>query len=200
MIFMDIGLIFTIDDPRGAGIILPILIVPLMFLYRKPNIFKILLTSLDFVGVGLLFSMIDISADPVYIIEFTIESVCIVFLIVFLGIIKKRSKYGNEMLEKLQGLKNFITTAKKEELEQLVSENPKYFFDILPYAYSLRVSKSWFKNFKDINIDRPKWYNGPLYFNINEVNENINFIYNKIYSILFTNYMDKLNNEVQKRM
>lgn len=42
----------------------------------------------------------------------------------------------------------FLETAEKEKLEQLVFEDPKYFYNILPYAYVLGVSDKWIKSLK----------------------------------------------------
>jgi uncharacterized membrane protein len=46
------------------------------------------------------------------------------------------------------GFRNFILTAKKEQIEMLVDKDPSYFFDLLPYAYCLDVTDAYIKNFK----------------------------------------------------
>ena len=48
------------------------------------------------------------------------------------------------------GFRNFLITAEKPKLEQLVSQNPSYFYDILPYTYALNISKTWIRKFEDI--------------------------------------------------
>ena len=75
----------------------------------------------------------------------------------------KRTDYGIEMLGQIKGFKKFLKIAKKEELEQKVKENPNYFYDIMPYAYVLGVSKKWIKKFTDIKIIDPEWYEGESY-------------------------------------
>jgi uncharacterized membrane protein len=42
----------------------------------------------------------------------------------------------------------------------MVSENPQYFYDILPYAYALGVSKVWMEKFESIATEPPTWYGG----------------------------------------
>ena len=44
-------------------------------------------------------------------------------------------------------------------------DDPKYFYDILPYAYVLGVSDAWVKKFEDIAVEPPEWYNGTGSFN-----------------------------------
>ena len=53
-----------------------------------------------------------------------------------------------------------METAEKDRLEMLVNDNPKYFYNILPYAYVLDVSDKWVNKFENIAIEPPEWYSG----------------------------------------
>lgn len=79
----------------------------------------------------------------------------------------KRTAYGNEILGHVLGLKQFIEMAEKEELEMLVYDDPEYFYEVLPYAYVLGVSDIWSKQFENIAVPEPSWYQGPSYTNFN---------------------------------
>lgn len=79
---------------------------------------------------------------------------------IFSFFVRRRTQAGAEILQKIEGFKMFLKTAEKERLETLVNDNPEYFYDILPYAYVLDVSKEWTKNFESIAIEQPKWYVG----------------------------------------
>lgn len=72
----------------------------------------------------------------------------------------KRTEYGNEMLGRIGGFKNFLETAEKDRLEAMVSENPQYFYEILPYTYVLDISDKWMKKFASIAVEPPTWYYG----------------------------------------
>ena len=78
----------------------------------------------------------------------------------------KRTHYGNEILGKLRGFKNFLETAEKDKLETMVMQNPTYFYDILPYTYVLGVSDKWIKKFESISLQAPSWYEGTDTFDI----------------------------------
>ena len=82
------------------------------------------------------------------------------------------------MLGKIRGFKRFLETARKEELERLVEENPSYFYDILPYTYVLGVSNKWIKKFESINMKSPEWYDSPNTFSVvsfgNTINRTLN--------------------------
>jgi len=82
-----------------------------------------------------------------------IISLCAVF-------IRKRTDRGNEWMGKILGLRNFIILAEKDRLETLVTENPSYFYRILPYAYVLGITDMWIRNFEGIALQPPTWYYG----------------------------------------
>ena len=91
---------------------------------------------------------------------------CIIGMIIFKHILPKRTKYGTEMLGKLRGLKDFLETVEKDRIETMVEENPKFFYDILPFAYVLGVSDKWIKKFESISMEPPSWYDGPDAFDM----------------------------------
>lgn len=80
-------------------------------------------------------------------------------VIMFFGAyMSKRTEYGNVMLGRIRGFKNFLEMAEKERLEMLVAENPQYFYEILPYTYVLGISDKWMKKFESIAVEPPAWY------------------------------------------
>ena len=96
----------------------------------------------------------------------------------------KRTKYGNEMLGKLRGFKNFLETAEKEKIEAMVMENPTYFYDILPFTYVLGVSDKWIKKFESIALQAPSWYDSNNAFDV----------------VSFGNFMDSTMSSAQSAM
>ena len=103
---------------------------------------------------------------PQYLTSYIIGLVCIAIIIVFAKIMPKRTKYGSAMLGKIKGFKRFLEVAEKEELENLVNENPQYFYYILPYTYALGVSDKWVKQFESIAMQAPNWYTSPNGFSM----------------------------------
>lgn len=73
------------------------------------------------------------------------------------------NELGNKVLGEIYGFKEFLVTAEKDELEKLLDENPTYFFDILPYAIALGVTKKWSRKFKDLDLQNPDWYSSDDY-------------------------------------
>ncbi|MBQ3965181.1 MAG: DUF2207 domain-containing protein [Firmicutes bacterium] len=71
---------------------------------------------------------------------------------------RARTKYGAEILGKVLGFKEFINVAELGKLEMLVEQDPTYFYDILPYAYVMGLSKKWAKKFENIRTEAPGWY------------------------------------------
>lgn len=79
--------------------------------------------------------------------------------------IRQRTDAGHQILQKIEGFKLFLETAEKERLETLVEDDPKYFYNILPYAYVLGVSDKWISKFEGIAIEPAEWYSSPYTFN-----------------------------------
>ena len=59
------------------------------------------------------------------------------------------------------------------KIADLLDENPNYFYDILPYAYVLNVSKKWIdkfdkKNVPNIDLSELDYYENNLFMIITE--------------------------------
>ena len=119
------------------------------------------------VGISLKFMVLpSLLQDYLYLVIYIIGMLCILGLAICLKYLPKRTPYGNEILGKLKGFKNFLETAEKDKLEAMVMQNPTYFYDILPYTYVLGVSDKWIKKFETISLQAPSWYDSPNNFNI----------------------------------
>lgn len=68
-----------------------------------------------------------------------------------------RTEESHKNLEKITGFKKFLETAEKDRLEMLVHDNPKYFYNILPFAYVLGVSVNGWISLKHC-YEPPEWY------------------------------------------
>jgi uncharacterized membrane protein YgcG len=105
-------------------------------------------------------------ADSMYIAAYITGLVCVFVMVMMLIIMRKRTAYGNELLGKIKGFKTFLETAEKPKLEELVMQDPTYFYNILPYTYVLGVSDKWIKKFESIALQAPDWYSGGTAFNM----------------------------------
>ncbi len=112
--------------------------------------------------------------DSNYLVIYIIGLICILGMFLCLKFLPKRTKYGNEILGKIRGFKNFLETVEKDKLEALVEEHPTYFYDILPYTYVLGISDKWIKKFESISIVAPTWYAGNSDFDLNSFSSFIN--------------------------
>lgn len=134
-----------------------------------------LIWGLGFGGIPWLFMMLPtLTQDITYLIGYIIGIICVIGMLVCLVYLPKRTKYGNEMLGKLKGFKNFLETVEKEKLESMVLENPNYFYDILPFTYVLGVSDKWIKKFESISLQAPSWYDSPNAFEVSTFGNFVN--------------------------
>ena len=113
-----------------------------------------------FVLLYVIVSEIIINMNKLGLIELGIQVISLIFIMILVTLMKRRTKYGTEVLGRILGFKTFLKTAEKEKLETLVNQDPEYFYNILPYAYVLGVSDEWIKNFETISLMPPEWYVG----------------------------------------
>lgn len=78
--------------------------------------------------------------------------ISIVVTLIFSILMQRKTSYGEQIKARINGFKNYIELAEKSQLEMLVEQNPNYFYDILPFAYVLDVSKKWVERFENIPI------------------------------------------------
>jgi len=104
--------------------------------------------------------------DSMYLAAYIVGLACVFAMVILIKIMPKRTDYGNEMLGKIEGFKTFLETAEKPRLEELVEENPSYFYNILPFTYVLGVSDKWMKKFESISLQSPDWYDSRSAFNM----------------------------------
>lgn len=82
---------------------------------------------------------------------------------IFVSLMSRRTEYGDKILEKTLGFKEFIKTAESDKLEMMFASNPSYFYNILPYAMVLGLSDKWSKHFDGMALQPPNWYRGHHY-------------------------------------
>lgn len=76
----------------------------------------------------------------------------------FANNIKQDTPYRLKQMSLLLGFREFIEKAELPMLKALVDEDPKYFYNVLPYAMVFGLSDKWREQFKDIELTPPDWY------------------------------------------
>ena len=109
--------------------------------------------------------------DPRFQFLYLLSMVSI-FVSLFLSIIMERkTTYGEAITARVNGFRNYIETAEKQQLEALVEKNPNYFLDILPYAYILKVSKKWVERFENIPLPDTTYMGNIDYTNVDLITD-----------------------------
>ena len=182
--------IFQMGSFSYMTFVIIIMISVISLVYTKTNVWTIILACFTCIGICLFGVINDIMIDTGYLVKFIIQSICMILLIVFLGIMRKRTTYGTKMLGKIKGFKNFLETAEKPKLEELVMEQPEYFYNILPYTYVLGVSNVWMEKFEDIALKAPDWYVGYNDFNVHSFNIFMHSTYSSISNAMSSKEID----------
>jgi hypothetical protein len=74
------------------------------------------------------------------------------------GNTNRRTKFGEEISEKILGFRRFLTESSPEELQLRTRNQSHLFFDFLPFAFVLGVQRTWAKKFNDVSLNQPSWY------------------------------------------
>ena len=90
-----------------------------------------------------------------------VASACSLLILLFLPYYERRTEQGRQWEGKILGFRQFLAAAEAERIGMLAGDDPRYFYDILPYAYVLGVSDEWAKRFEGIAMYPPNWYYGP---------------------------------------
>ena len=91
---------------------------------------------------------------------FTVAST--VLCLMFAALTRKKTEYYTLLLGRIRGFANFIRAAELDRINMLVKDDPAYFFDILPYAWVMGLTKEWASRFDKLGqaVDPPYWYGG----------------------------------------
>ncbi len=170
------NIVFAVLVPAGGAILIFYVTIKIAEAFKQMGTKKSVIPISILFGIVLSFFFVGpfwtttvlpaLLNNTTYVIPYIWGIICIIIMVVFLKIMPKRTPYGTEMLGKIRGFKRFLETAEKEKLEQMVNENPTYFYDILPYTYVLDISDTWIKKFESIAIEPPSWYYGYDHFDI----------------------------------
>lgn len=171
--------IFTYGDSYDLfpSIVFPGLGLCIMFLFvfaddssnSSPLVAKILGTIIGGIFGGIPWAYWVLPAllqDFTYLFGYIVGIICIFGMGICIKYLPKRTPYGNEILGKIRGFKNFLETAEKDKLEAMVMQDPTYFYNILPFTYVLGVSDKWIKKFEAITLQAPSWYDSPSGFSV----------------------------------
>lgn len=123
---------------------------------KKAKFLWKLLTAL----VVAIYSAVYIFVIGKHLCSFTERVIACVFAFLTLIIGAKCKTYTEEyanVLGDILGFKDFIEFTEKDRLEAMLDEMPELYYDVLPYAQVLGVSKVWEDKFKTIRITRPGW-------------------------------------------
>lgn len=117
---------------------------------------------LGIIGIILCFVSVMLFANYAAMSWFFGLLISFIIITIFGFSIDKRSATGNEMYYELEGLKMYINTAEKHRIE--FHDNPKkylgVFEQLLPYAMIFGLEKKWAKEFEDLYVEPPSWYEG----------------------------------------
>lgn len=63
----------------------------------------------------------------------------------------RRSELGRQTMSEILGLRRYLKTVSKEELQRILKSNPDFYYEMAPYALALGVDKTFAKRFERLH-------------------------------------------------
>ena len=179
LMFISVMIIFAIPlyDFGALNWILPtigiiFIYIPAMYLTISddtPSLVKVIFGVVVCIQISTFVIFNDVIFDSItidsgYTKPFIFGLLNIVVMGICLKEMPKRTKYGNQIYSSIKGFKKYIDSINISEIENLVTNNSSYYYDILPYIYSLGMTKKWSQKFKEKVKESPDWFEGDKEF------------------------------------
>ncbi|MBK5254026.1 MAG: DUF2207 domain-containing protein [Peptostreptococcaceae bacterium] len=118
---------------------------------------------------------------------------CIIVSMVFICWMKARTKQNAMLLARVLGFRKFISKPDLEIVLKLSRENPLYFYDILPYAYTFGLTSVWTKTFDIVKVESPEWFEPYEHFEQRKYSLGINTVrFNTVLNDFSRNFANKM--------
>ncbi len=150
----------------------------IIYISNASGIMKFIIGGALLIGV----SYVSVTAIMIQLKLLIIFAIGLALILIICGLytrLSERTKFGNKVLSETYGLKYYLETLSKQELEQNISDNNNYFYEMIPYAYVLDSIDIWMKKGRNIITNPPSWYIPSTEFNMNNFEQ---FIQNVIYT------------------
>lgn len=91
------------------------------------------------------------------LISAIVSGTIISFFVLIMG---KKTKLGAETKDHILGFKQFLSVTEKDRINfhNAPEKSPQQFMEFLPYAIALGVENKWAKQFENIYMSQPSWY------------------------------------------
>lgn len=95
---------------------------------------------------------------PIYLTTNIIGLICIIIMLVLYLNFSIFTPYAEGVYRTINGFKKFISRPNKAKLDELISENPNYIYDIYPYAFTTGYNNIYMSYTDDNAVHAPFWY------------------------------------------
>lgn len=153
---------------------------------KKSSILQITYLIMEFVSLIILaisfFAVKDMTpvSNWIYVVTLIMWIISIVFML----LLEKKTSYGDKLAAEVKSYKEFLKGLDKEQCAKILKENPKFFYETLPYTYVFGITKNWLK---EVN----SYPDLARYFNTQYVQDSMMFL---AYHYIFINNVSNPSN------
>lgn len=152
-----------VKEFTGSYLLVPVLVATMLFglavlvLIDTKVVAKIIL-SLIFVGGTIFLNAYSLYGQNQLLLIYIIGIVLVLISTFIYSKLPMRTKFGNAKLGEVEGFRINLVTLNQNKLKELMSENPNYYYDMLPYANVFGIIDNWQSLGNKIIEDRPSWH------------------------------------------
>lgn len=84
-----------------------------------------------------------------------------IFFMLILFVLDRRTNAGSKMYMQVTALDNFIRQSRIAQIDEMLYQDPNYFYNVLPYVCALDLVPVWSGKFTAIMIQKPFWFLTP---------------------------------------
>ena len=147
-------------------IIFPIVSYCLISVGIKSKNFRYLIifgTFWALLSIIILGAFIIASSDITMILYALVTILCIIGMDIINFYMPRWTAKGNNIYGRVLGFKKFLEKVEIDKLQKMVNNDPKNFYNIIPYAYIFGLEKKWFSKFAKLTCPQPDFYQGSAF-------------------------------------
>lgn len=104
--------------------------------------------------------------NVIFLLIYMISILLLVIVSLFLYHLSERTRFGNDMLGKIAGFRSTLYYMSVTTLKEKQEENPKYFYQMIPYAYVFGFFDKWIMNGYQVISELPIWYQDDSFYSL----------------------------------
>lgn len=167
LILMAVSIIILTIKPvkefTGSYMLVPVLSGTMLFgililTVIDTTLIPRILLSLIFIGGTVALNIYSLSGQEKLFMIYVIGVACLLLATFIYSKLPLRTKFGNKKMGEVEGFRISLASLTPNKLQELMTENPNYYYDMIPYVLVFDLAENWVALGKGIITEAPNWH------------------------------------------